>query len=289
MSLLKRGDSSHNRLFLKLFFALMKRRRGVLFLAFLSLLLTTLLSFKVTPLLYLERGLVSLSLGSQAFFGGIALKATSLRDGVYHFFAAPSLLEEAREENVALKQIILKQSFIFSENEELKKLLHVPGENSAKGVVVGVTAYPGRPFSKSGLITYGEDIREKICPGAPVMGDLGLLGRIVDVGAGAATFMMIHDENSKIPVYIGETGLDGLAVGTNDKFLELHYVSADRVLVGQTVWTSGVGGIFPRGLPLGTIAAIHKGGRIEITPHIPPEKQHYVRVLKCLSNENAPA
>jgi len=87
----------------------------------------------------------------------------------------------------------------------------------------------------------------------------GLLGQIVAVTPGTSTVLLLTDLDHAVPVSISRTGVRLIAYGNgrSDR-LELRNipVSSD-VEVGDVVVTSGLGGRFPPGFPVGTIAALH--------------------------------
>jgi rod shape-determining protein MreC len=93
--------------------------------------------------------------------------------------------------------------------------------------------------------------------GMPVIGADGLIGRTIETGSNAARVLLLTDPASRIPVMIVRTGQVALAVGTNRPALELRdRVGLDLPLVtGDRLVTSGDGGIFPPGVPVGTIIA----------------------------------
>jgi rod shape-determining protein MreC len=94
-----------------------------------------------------------------------------------------------------------------------------------------------------------------VVPGQPVIGADGLIGRTIEAGRHAARVLLLTDPASRIPVIIVRTGQPGLAIGANRPDLELHdRVGADLPLIaGDRLVTSGDGGVFPPGIPVGTI------------------------------------
>jgi rod shape-determining protein MreC len=93
--------------------------------------------------------------------------------------------------------------------------------------------------------------------GLPVIGADGLIGRTIEAGSNAARVLLLTDPASRVPVVVVRTGQAALAVGTNRPALELRdRVGLDLPLVtGDRLVTSGDGGIFPPGIPVGTIIA----------------------------------
>ena len=90
-----------------------------------------------------------------------------------------------------------------------------------------------------------------------MIGADGLIGRTIEAGSNAARVLLLTDPASRIPVIVVRTGQAGLAVGTNRPALELRdRVGLDVPLqTGDRLVTIGDGGIFPPGVPVGTIIA----------------------------------
>ena len=87
----------------------------------------------------------------------------------------------------------------------------------------------------------------------------GVIGQIVEVSATTSTVQLITDEASGVSAMIQSTRAQGMLQGQPDGSLRLSYVSTDSdVKVGDIVITSGIGGVYPKGLPLGTVSSVEK-------------------------------
>jgi rod shape-determining protein MreC len=106
---------------------------------------------------------------------------------------------------------------------------------------------------RSAMIAAGNN--DGVGPGLPVIGTAGLIGRTVEAGAHAARVLLLTDPGSRIPVIVQRTGQAGLVTGANHPALLFRdRVGADIPLrAGDRLVTSGDGGIFPPGVPVGTI------------------------------------
>jgi rod shape-determining protein MreC len=88
----------------------------------------------------------------------------------------------------------------------------------------------------------------------------GVFGQVARVGQLTSEVILVSDPAHAIPVQINRTGLRTIAVGTGDlSRLKLPYLptSAD-VIVGDLLVTSGLGGGFPAGYPVGTVAEVKR-------------------------------
>jgi rod shape-determining protein MreC len=146
------------------------------------------------------------------------------------------------------------------ENQDLRNLLGLrqqapPGEM----VAVRVVARDPLPFVQALIVDGGSDqgIREDL----PVLTWRGLVGRVVDVQPTSARVLLVTDANSSISgrVQNPESRATGLVRGRNDDWLLMHYIGQqEQVQTGDVVITSGLGGIFPAGMPLGKIVQVRR-------------------------------
>ena len=114
--------------------------------------------------------------------------------------------------------------------------------------------------------------------GYPVINASGLVGRIVEAGSRVARVLLVNDINSRIPVQIGKAGIRAVLLGDNGSAPQIGYLSSsDFIEVGDEVFTSGVGGLFPRGLRIGRVIADGTGFRM--VPHANPSELDFVSVL----------
>jgi rod shape-determining protein MreC len=96
--------------------------------------------------------------------------------------------------------------------------------------------------------------------GQAVMDDKGLLGQTTHVGPWSAEVILITDPEHAVPVQIERTGLRTIAVGTGDTgSLALPYLPANAdVKTEDVLLTSGLGGVFPAGYPVGRVVEVHR-------------------------------
>jgi len=93
-----------------------------------------------------------------------------------------------------------------------------------------------------------------------VLDDRGLVGQTTHVGPWSAEVILITDPEHAVPVQIERTGLRTIAVGTGDTgSLALPYLPANAdVVAGDRLMTSGLGGVFPAGYPVGRVVEVHR-------------------------------
>lgn len=141
------------------------------------------------------------------------------------------------------------------EIEDLRDLLNARTGAARTLATARVISATGGPYVRSLLIDGGRD--RGISPDMAVVDESGLVGRTILVGALASRVLLVTDLNSRIPVRIERTGQNGIALGRNDNFLDLGFLPLDAdVIVGDLILTSGDGGIFPQGLPVGSVTRV---------------------------------
>jgi rod shape-determining protein MreC len=138
---------------------------------------------------------------------------------------------------------------------QLKALGKVEDPNRTIVTRTRIVSATSGSVARTAMIAAGRN--QGVAVGQPVIGADGLIGRTIETGSNAARVLLLTDPSSRIPVIVVRTGQAGLAVGTNRPALELRdRVGLDQPLVtGDRLVTSGDGGIFPPGIPVGTIIA----------------------------------
>ena len=125
----------------------------------------------------------------------------------------------------------------------------------------------------------------------PVANAAGVIGQIIEVGPNSATVRLVTDEQSGVSAMIQDTRAQGMVQGQADGTLRMLYVSVDAdVQEGDIIITSGLGGVFPKGLPLGTVASVTKSSNdvyytIIVNPASRTENNEEVLVITSLTEE----
>ncbi|HKD53627.1 MAG TPA: rod shape-determining protein MreC [Steroidobacteraceae bacterium] len=96
--------------------------------------------------------------------------------------------------------------------------------------------------------------------GQAVLDDQGLIGQTTHVGLWSAEVILITDPEHAVPVRVERTGLRTIAVGAGDATsLALPYLPANAdIKSGDLLVTSGLGGVFPEGYPVGRVTEVHR-------------------------------
>jgi rod shape-determining protein MreC len=102
---------------------------------------------------------------------------------------------------------------------------------------------------------------------------------LTEVGSRAARVLLITDLNSRIPVVIESSHANAVLAGDNSARPRLIYAGQpDSIRIGDRILTSGEGGVFPPGLPVGVVAALDQGGS-RVEPYVELSQLGYVLVV----------
>lgn len=174
-------------------------------------------------------------------------------------------LINARQENDVLKHKIaalevqaMATKAVRSENARLRAMLDFK------------KAYPDLALKPAEVI--GQDIslvfktlvldkgsRDGFFKDMPVIKPGGIVGRVIAITPNTAQVLLITDVNSAVPAVIESNRVKGIVKGRGDGNLSLEYVKSDEgVKVGDMVVSSGLAGIFPRGVTIGTVRSIKR-------------------------------
>ena len=193
-------------------------------------------------------------------------------------------LSALRQENIQLRE---SQSRLMqwqaaalrleAENKSLRDLLnYVPGPEPSF-ITARVIADTGGAFAHSLILNAG--VRDGVAKGQAAMTGGGLVGRVAGAGSRSARILLITDLNSRIPALIESTNTRSILAGNNSERPHLIYPpSGTAVSPGDRIVSSGHGGAFPPGLPIGVVALISDAG-IEVQPYVKRDRIEYVRVV----------
>ena len=116
-----------------------------------------------------------------------------------------------------------------------------------------------RPDPKFDTLLIGRGSSDGVKVNSPVVTRSGLAGRIIEVGPATATVLLITDQNSGAGGRVQRTGsrAAGVCKGDNSNLLSMVYLPGDAdIKPGDVIVTSGLGGVFPPGLFIGTVKEV---------------------------------
>lgn len=184
-------------------------------------------------------------------------------------------LQKSYQEALSWK---MKSQQLMAENHSLRQQLQYKPQNAIEFVSGRVLFTTGHPHQRSLIINIGK--AQGIRKNDPVMSKDAIIGRIIQRGAHSSRVLFITDNSSRIPVITKETQIQGIASGFSQGKLKLmHVLSADKVKVGEPIYTTGKGGIFPDNILIGHIDKL-EGNVIYVEPAVRMNDVDFVFVLK---------
>ncbi|HGM5490931.1 TPA: rod shape-determining protein MreC [Serratia fonticola] len=166
-------------------------------------------------------------------------------------------------ENRALRQeLLLKNSDILllgqfkQENARLRELLGSPLRQDEHKMVTQVISTGSDPYSDQVVIDKGSD--NGVYEGQPVISDKGVVGQVVAVAKMTSRVLLICDASHALPIQVLRNDIRVIAAGsgcTDDLQLE-HLPGNTDIRVGDVLVTSGLGGRFPEGYPVGVVSSV---------------------------------
>jgi rod shape-determining protein MreC len=182
-----------------------------------------------------------------------------------------------REDNARLRAWEQAARELAAQNQALRDVLKFVPHADEHAVAGRVIADSGGAFVRSLLVDAGA--RDGVAKGQAVAVGDGLIGRVAEVGEVASRVLLITDLNSRIPVMVESTRDRAILAGDNTDQPRLLYLPPNLVVAsGERIVTSGDGGAFPPGLPIGTVASVNDGA-VRVQPFANWNRIEFVRII----------
>lgn len=211
---------------------------------------------------------------------------------VFTNLSAPQeTLSELKKQNEELTSELAQLTEAEKTAERLESLLGLQSTYNLQSTAARIIGTTGDAWSQTVTIDKGSANGFEI--GMPVCNSGGVIGQIIEVSAATSTVRLINDENSGVSAMVQSTRAQGILHGQPDGTLMLSYVPADAdVKVGDVIITSGLGGRFPKGLPLGTVSSVSRAANatyytIVVRAISTAESNEEVLVITSLTDEQA--
>jgi len=183
-------------------------------------------------------------------FGAIGTAAGNLT-------ASSETLSDLKEENEKLTAKVAELSEAQKTAERLEALVGLQSTYSLKSTAARIIGASSDAWNDT--VTLDKGSTSGFAVGMPVCSSGGVIGQIIEVSATTSTVRLITDEQSGVSAMLQDSRAQGMLQGQADGTLRLSYITADAdVKTGDIVITSGLGGVFPKGLPLGTVSSVER-------------------------------
>lgn len=188
-----------------------------------------------------------------------------------------------------------RAELLMRENAALRELLGLQQQLPVQARAAEVAYVAADPFVRKVTINKGSS--QGIAKGAPVIDGHGLLGQVVRVFPLSSEVLLVDNPQHAVPALNNRTGERSLVYGDSQNprgnSLEIRFLSnAEDVREGDVIVTSGVGGIYPAGLPLGTVSVVERRNnsaflRVQLAPAARMQSVNHVLVLDPVPHEQA--
>jgi len=215
---------------------------------------------------------------------GLSQPAAAISDVVYAVRQLANIHtenEKLRRENARLLAWQEASRRLMAQNQALMSLLDYKPDPRARYIAARVIGDSGGAFVRSMLINAGS--RDGLAKGQAAMTGHGLVGRVTAVGLRSARILLITDINSRVPVLVQSSRDRAILAGDNGQVPRLAFLPSNAsVNSGDIIVTSGHGGVFPAGLPVGRVSR-SEDGTVRVNPFVQFEKLEFVRVIDYVS------
>jgi len=167
------------------------------------------------------------------------------------------------EENLQLREALV-------ESGNLRRVAAMRREFESELLPARVIGQDVSPYFRSLLLDRGRD--DRVLSGMPVVSDRGLVGLVTATTPSAARAMLLVDRRAAVDAVIERSRALGIVRGVGTELLEFAYlVRGADVKVGDAVLTSGIGGVYPKGLRIGKVVSVRaNAGDLVHTARVAP-------------------
>ncbi len=228
-----------------------QQRFSLLLLIFFSLILISLSKFNFKAIDYLRMSFKEVAYRSSFI---VSIPEKYIKISYYSLIDHLELYKEykkTKNELEILKSKELNNKYIIAENQRLKETIEEI-KFSTKDIYAKVLLDKDSPFLKSFVINKGS--KQQIKLGMAVLDKGYLVGKVVEVNFSTSRVLLLTDLNSKIPVNIEPGAIQSIMSGTGSDYGTIQYFKNQKnISEGNIVYTSGAGGVFNSGIPIGKI------------------------------------
>jgi len=217
----------------------------------------------------------------------IAAPFVGMTNVMRNLTADEKTLTELIEENEKLhaRNVELEEAEVTA--RQLQELLDLRNSYNLQSSAAHVIA--GSTDSWVSSVTLDKGSSSGFVVGMPVTDSSGAVGQVIACSATSSTVRLLTDEASSVAAMIQSTRAQGMLEGSPDGTMHLSFIRTDQTVnVGDIVVTSGLGGVFPKGLPLGKVSVVDRSPgstyySIVVDPYARVENLEEVLVITSLT------
>ena len=265
--------------------------RSFIILSLLSIVLLTVSARMGTagPLEIVRGGFSTITMPFRMAGSAIAMPFQGIGNIFSNLTADQQTLSDLRAENEQLRSRNAELEETNQSTQRLQGLLDLKNNYNLQST--GARVISGSTDSFNNTIVIDKGTSSGLAVGMPVVDSGGVIGQIIECGPTTSTVRLITDEKSGVAAMVQSSRAQGMLMGSASRQITLNLINTNqKVAVGDTVVTSGLGGVFPKGLPLGKVTSVEAApGSIYYTIVIEPygnvSSNEEVMVITSLSEE----
>ena len=239
-----------------------KQRFSLIGLIFFSIGLIFLSKINFTAINYLKISLNEIVYRSSFIVSIPEKKIQDLTNVIQNHYSFYRDYNETKKKIIQLESEKIENNYLVEENKRLKLLIDEYVYNS-DDILAKVLLDKKSPFLRSIIVNKGS--KDNINLGMAVLDGSYLIGKIVEVNYSTSRALLISDLNSKIPVIIEPGSVKSILSGTGKENGEIEYLEKEIDIKDKSiVYTSGSGGLFKAGIPIG----IYNKGNLDFEDNI---------------------
>ena len=230
-----------------------KQKFSLLTLIFLSIIVIVLSNLNVKPIQIVKLGINEVIYRSSYIS---SIPENKIRKLISNFRSHMDLYKENQKELIEIKntkKIKLLNNYLTAENKKLRDLLEE--SISSDEIFARVLIDKDSPYLKSVVLNKGT--KDKVKIGMAVIDEVYLVGQIIEVNYTNSRALLLSDLNSKIPSVLEPDDIQSVVSGTGNNFGIIEHTQEDykeRFNNKEIIaYTSGLGGLFKPGIPIGKI------------------------------------
>jgi rod shape-determining protein MreC len=207
---------------------------------------------------------------------------------IYHDYLNLVHVREENERLIAeLARVKVEQARMAeleAENRHLTELLELRDALGADAIAASVIGSDATGISHTLIL--GQGSASGLRPGMAVLSNEGVVGRIIETSPHAARVLLIDDHNSALDGFDQRSRARGIVAGLVDDGVIMKYVDRSQdIKAHDAIVTSGLDGIFPRGLLVGTVSGVHREGpglflAVQLSPAVSFRELEQVLVVR---------
>ncbi len=230
-----------------------KQKFSLLTLIFVSIFVIVLSNFNFKVIQFVKLGINEVIYRSSHI---VSIPENKLKEITLKFKSHMDLYESHQKELIKVEnseQLRLQNEFLISENKKLRELLDE--SINSQEIFAKVLIDKDSPYLKSIVLNKGT--KDKVKIGMAVIDEVYLVGQIIEVNYSNSRALLLSDLNSKIPSVLEPDDIQAVVSGTGGNFGTIEHTQIDYKEAFKNkeiiVYTSGLGGLFKPGIPIGKI------------------------------------